>query len=137
MDTANPDARPQQSIEKRLERASHGEIITFDGLSVSSLQELGYSMDELYRLIAPRRTLARRIARGETLTAAENDRAQRLFRIARLADRVFQNADKARRWLRKSNRALDGVAPIDLLESETGAYLVEQSLHQIDHGIYV
>jgi len=43
----------------------------------------------------------------------------------------------ARDWLRKPNRGMQDIVPIDLLESETGALLVEQALHQIDFGIYV
>ena len=53
------------------------------------------------------------------------------------ADQVFGDKEKARRWLRKPSRALHGIAPIDLLESETGAHLVEQALYQIEYGIYV
>lgn len=124
-------------IRKRLEIASHGRIKTYDGATVSKLTELGFSMDELYRFIAPRRTLARRIANGEPLTITENDGALRVVRVMELAEQVFGERDTAQRWLRKPNRGLDGIVPLDLLESESGAVLVEQSLHQIDHGIYV
>jgi uncharacterized protein (DUF2384 family) len=43
--------------------------------------------------------------------------------------------EKAQRWLRKENRALDRARPIDLLMSETGAHMVEQELHRIDFGM--
>jgi len=94
-------------------------------------------MDEIYRFVAPRRTLARRVEKGEPLTLAENDSAQRILRISELADRVFGEHEKAQRWLRKANRSLNGVVPIDLLESETGARLVEEAILRIDHGIYI
>ena len=101
------------------------------------LKERGFSMDEIYRFVAPRRTLARRIEKGEPLTLAENDSAQRILRISELADKVFGEHEKAQRWLRKANRSLNGVVPIDLLESETGARLVEEAILRIDHGIYI
>lgn len=123
-------------IRRRLEVASHGQIRSYDGTTVSHLTKLGFSMEELYRFIAPRRTLARRIASGEPLTTSENDSALRVARTMQLAERVFGDIDRAQKWLRKPNRGMQGIVPIDLLESESGAVLVEQALHQIDHGIY-
>ncbi|MEO1748035.1 MAG: MbcA/ParS/Xre antitoxin family protein [Pseudomonadota bacterium] len=38
--------------------------------------------------------------------------------------------------MRKPNRALEGVKPIDLLVSETGAYKVQEVLGRIQFGIY-
>jgi len=70
------------------------------------------------------------------LSPTESDRALRLERIADLADRVFGNPEKAQRWLRKASRALDGVRPIELLQSETGASVVEDELHRIDYGMF-
>ncbi|MCG6856731.1 MAG: DUF2384 domain-containing protein [Salaquimonas sp.] len=96
----------------------------------------GITQDELYRIVAPRRTLARRKEQGTTLSAEESDRALRLDRIIAQANRVFGSPEKARRWLRKPCRALNGAIPMDLLVSETGAHLVEEELHAIDFGVY-
>lgn len=123
-------------IRELLEKASHGRIKIYDGTTVAELTKLGFSMDELYRLVAPRRTLARRIAAGEPLTVSENDGALRVVRIMELAEQVFGEREKAQRWLRKPNRGMGGIVPVDLLQSESGAVLVEQALQQIDHGIY-
>jgi len=125
------------TIRERLEIASHGSVQVYDGAMALKLTELGFSVEEIYRFVAPRRTLARRNANGEPLTVAENDGALRIVRIADMAKRIFGDRAVAFDWLRKPNRGMDGIAPIDLLESETGARLVEQALHQIDHGIYV
>jgi hypothetical protein len=54
----------------------------------------------------------------------------------RLAERVFGDPEKPWCWLRKACRGLDGAVPLDLLETEAGAQIVERTLHQIDHGIY-
>ena len=86
-------------------------------------------------VVIPRRTLARRVRTGEPLTAEETDRALRLARIATHADRVFGDRDKAARWLRKPNRAAGQQAPIALLETETGAKLVEDLLVRIEYGV--
>lgn len=102
---------------------------------VEGLRQRGFSNDEIYKIVGPRRTLARRREQNETLTIAESDRVMRLERISAMADRVFGNHEKAQRWLRKHSRVLDE-APINLLQSETGAVLVEEELHRIDHGIF-
>ena len=52
------------------------------------------------------------------------------------AERVFGDAAKAGRWLRKHNRALNGQVPLQLLQTETGGRAVEELLGQIDHGIF-
>lgn len=125
------------TIQERLKIASRGQVRVYDGSSVFDLTQLGFSMDEIYRLVAPRRTLTRRIGSHQPLTVEENDSALRLVRIMTMAERVFGDPEIARRWLRKPNRGMQGIVPIDLLESETGALLVEQALHQIDFGIYI
>ncbi|MER8701331.1 MULTISPECIES: MbcA/ParS/Xre antitoxin family protein [unclassified Mesorhizobium] len=68
-----------------------------------------------------------------TLTITESERALRL-RISTMADRVFGNHERAQRWLRKRSRVLNE-APINLLQSETGAMLVEEELNRIAYGI--
>jgi len=123
-------------IRKQLEIASKGQMTIFDGNMVADLTKLGFSMEELYRFVAPRRTLSRRISNAEPLTMQENDSALRVVRVMELAERVLGEKERAQRWLRKPNRTIGGIVPLDLLESESGAILIEQTLHQIDHGIY-
>jgi putative toxin-antitoxin system antitoxin component (TIGR02293 family) len=103
---------------------------------VSELARHGYSETELSELVVPKRTLARRRAANELLTVEETDKALRLKRIARLAERVFGDFAKAHRWLRKPKRSLAGRTPLDYLASENGARIVEDMLGRIEHGIY-
>jgi putative toxin-antitoxin system antitoxin component (TIGR02293 family) len=104
--------------------------------SIATLRDRGFSNDEIYAIVGPRRTLSRRREQAERLSPVESDRVLRLQRIADLADRVFGNHEKAQRWLRKESRALENARPIDLLRSETGAHIVEQELHRIDYGMF-
>ncbi len=101
------------------------------------LSDEGFSKEEIHKLVAPRRTLERRIEKNQPLSDVESDRVMRLERINEHAVRVFGSKEKAHRWLRKPCRALDGAVPIDLLASETGAHIVEEELHAIDHGMFV
>jgi putative toxin-antitoxin system antitoxin component (TIGR02293 family) len=103
--------------------------------SIDNLKALGFTDDEIYRIVAPRRTLARRRDLKQNLTMPESDRVLRLKRISEMADRVFGNPEKSRRWLRSEIIALNGVRPIELLETESGAHEVEQELIRIDYGM--
>jgi putative toxin-antitoxin system antitoxin component (TIGR02293 family) len=104
--------------------------------ALGDLSRHGYSEDEIFALVVPKRTLARRKAANEPLTIEETDKALRLERIAVQAERVFGDADKAHRWLRKAKRELKGETPLAWLASEAGARVVEEMLFRIEHGIF-
>jgi len=103
---------------------------------IEKLVDAGFSKDEIYQLVIPRRSLERRIQSSQPLSPLEKDRALRLRRILDHALRVMGTSEKAQRWLRKPCRALDGAVPLELLASETGAHLVDMELHAIDHGMF-
>ena len=103
---------------------------------LSGLSHHGYSEDEIFALVVPKRTLARRKAAKELLTIEETDKALRLERIAAQAEHVFGDPEKAHRWLRKAKRELNGETPLAYLASEGGARVVEEMLFRIEHGIF-
>src|SRR5882757_6902955 len=74
--------------------------------ALTGLARHGYSEEEIFALVVPKRTLARRKAADEPLTVEETDKALRLARIAVQAERVFGAPEKAHRWLREPKRAL-------------------------------
>jgi putative toxin-antitoxin system antitoxin component (TIGR02293 family) len=104
--------------------------------TLNALFRHGYNEDEVFALVVPKRTLARRKAANEPLTVEETDKALRLDRIALQAGRVFGEPEKAHRWLRKAKRELRGETPLALLASEAGARAVEEMLFRIEHGIF-
>ena len=68
------------------------------------------------------------IAKAPTPTATE------AF-VLREAERVFGDAEKARRWLERPNPALDNRKPRSLLATPAGARAVRDELVKIDHGM--
>lgn len=111
------------------------------GLSVHVLEALrsrvGLTDDEIYELIAPRRTLERRAAQDQALSSEEADRAVRVARVAAHAQRVFSGRpDYAQEWLRAPQPALHERAPLRALKTESGARAVEEILFGIEHGIF-
>lgn len=104
--------------------------------ALAALSNHGYSEDEIFALVVPKRTLARRRAANEPLTVEETDKALRLERIAGQAERVFGEPEKAKRWLREPKRALKGETPLAYLASEAGARIVEEMLYRIEYGMF-
>ena len=102
----------------------------------AAVEELCFTPAEIERLVMPRRTLAHRRANGQALTREESDRLARITRVALTTQEVFGNAEKASTWLRRPNRALLGSVPIDLLDTDDGARLVEQVLGRLAHGVF-
>jgi putative toxin-antitoxin system antitoxin component (TIGR02293 family) len=86
--------------------------------------------------IIPRRTIAYRKRHGATLSPSESDRLARVARIVALAEETMQSKEKAARWLRLANRGLGGDRPLDLLDTDEGARLVETILTRLAHGVY-
>jgi putative toxin-antitoxin system antitoxin component (TIGR02293 family) len=98
------------------------------------IQKAGFSRQEIDDLIIPARTLRHRKAKREPLSIEESDRLVRLARIQALAEDVFQDIDKANRWLREELGILDGKSPLEVARTEAGARLIEQLLAKLDWG---
>ncbi len=98
--------------------------------------ELGFSAAELEALVMPRRTLAHRRANGQALTRDESDRLARIARVALTARDTFGEAEAAQQWLRRPIRALQDARPIELLDTDDGARLVEQVLGRLGYGVF-
>jgi putative toxin-antitoxin system antitoxin component (TIGR02293 family) len=110
-----------------------------EGLPYASLEAtmkvLGISRDQIATYLAlPGRTLARR-RKERRLRPDESDRLFRLARIAAATLAVLGDAEKARRWLRKPNRALGGDAPLACMDTDVGTRQVEEILGRIEHGV--
>ncbi len=89
---------------------------------------------EMYLFIPPR-TLARR-KKERRFNADESDTIARLVLILDFAEEVFGDHEKAKTWLRRPNQALNDLRPIELLETDYGARIVEKVLGRIAHGVY-
>lgn len=110
-----------------------------DGLPIAAVETViragTLTAPEIYQLVIPRRTLAHRKDKGQRLSAEQSDRLTRVVRVAARAEEAIGDAEKAARWLRKPNRSLQGSRPLDLLESDLGARMVERALGRIEHGL--
>ena len=89
---------------------------------------------DLLNLIGiPARTAARRKDRGY-LKSDEADRLLRLARVAEEATRIFGSDDKAALWFKTAHPSLGDAAPLSLLDSDAGTKAVTDELIRIDYG---
>lgn len=109
-----------------------------DGLPVDVIDRLigdrTVTPDEVRRIImAPKAIVVRRRKGG--LTPEQSERVIRAVRVIAEALETFGSRDKALTWMRRACAVLGGKAPIDLLDTEEGAGLVESLLGRIAHGL--
>ncbi|MGA6983870.1 MAG: antitoxin Xre/MbcA/ParS toxin-binding domain-containing protein [Candidatus Sulfotelmatobacter sp.] len=100
------------------------ELMNSSGLT---LNELAEALDLSARSLQRRR-------RSGRLARFESDRLYRLARIVALAQESLGDRDGATRWLKRSNRALGGIAPVSAMDTELGARQVEAVLGRIAYG---
>jgi putative toxin-antitoxin system antitoxin component (TIGR02293 family) len=111
------------------------------GLPAEAAVALSASLDLPLKTVAQiadisESTLARRRKKKARLKADESDR---IVRIARLRDRtvdVFEDEQRANRWLKTPLRALGDNSPLKYAESELGAQEVMNLLGRIEHGVF-
>lgn len=112
-----------------------------DGLPANSVtalaQRLHLASSVLSRTLRiPQRTLTRRLSQGSSLTPAESDRTVRMARVYSSAVEMIGDRERAVEWLRAPNRALGGERPLDQLDTDMGARMVEDILGRIAYGVY-
>ena len=98
---------------------------------------MGYSEDELSRLVVPKRTLARRRANDELLTVEETDKALRLKRIATIARKsIRRSRQSAGAGCASPSAALVAKRRLPISPVKPARAIVEEMLGRIEHGIY-
>jgi len=108
-------------------------------LSLKTLQTAWKPMlseAEIAELVVPKRTLARRKSESANLNQVETDRAFRVAHVIKNAEVVFGNPEKASSWMRSPRPKFSGQTPLSMLATEVGTRMVEETLGQIQHGIY-
>ena len=74
------------------------------------------------------------LKRSPTLSPDASARAERLARIAALAQQALGSLDAARTWLTEPHPML-GAMPIEVAATDLGARQVERLLHDIEHDL--
>lgn len=118
-----------------LERAAAVETGFSSALLAGLLRDGDVTVADLAGLVAPRRTLERRLADKARLTPDESDRLARFITVLDNAERLFGGAGAAMDWLRAPKARFGGRRPLELLRTDAGTRLVEDVLEQARHGM--
>ncbi|VVO05471.1 antitoxin Xre/MbcA/ParS toxin-binding domain-containing protein [Pseudomonas fluorescens] len=116
-------------------------------LEIHEIIQCGFAADRLMKLcdqgdvtplerdqIIPLKTLKTRIAKDQKLTVDESDRLFRAAHITAMADALFGNDEKAKRWLSKPKDRFSGKSPMAMLSTIQGTRQVEEMLIQLAEG---
>lgn len=159
---ARPSSKPktgmaEETVLRKRYKPWEGNYVTLLGLKSSNMLALqreiengfpvavlrriqhhySFTFEELAEALrVSTRTLERRKEEGR-LDPLESDRALRLSRVlARAVDLYEGNEEAALAWLKRKNRALGGVPPVDLIKTEAGALQVEHLIGRLEYGVY-
>ena len=91
------------------------------------LVDSGFARREV-EWIVPSRTLSHRRRNGRPLTANETGCFLRTVKIWAMARAVFGDSERALVWLRKPRRSFGGISAMELLRTEAGGQVVEETL---------
>jgi putative toxin-antitoxin system antitoxin component (TIGR02293 family) len=64
------------------------------------------------------------------------DRFNRFNRITQQAINLFEDSEKALKWLQTPKNSLAGITPLAALSTDEGAKQVEEILYRTEYGIY-
>lgn len=128
-------------LKRKVETEWDLQAITRDGLPVGTLTTLAAELELERKTLAKvvgisDRTLSRRLSSQSNLSPEESDRMLRLARVFAKAEDTFGTMEQAARWMRSPILALGDETPLDQLDTDAGAKLVEEVLYRIDYGIF-
>ncbi len=128
----------KQGLGRALASESHLREAIREGFPPRVVAELmhasGLTLKELAGALDLSARSLQRHRRAGRLASYESDRLYRLARIVALADEYLGDHERALRWLKRSNRALGGLAPVSVIDTELGARQVENLLGRIGYG---
>ncbi|HTW69050.1 MAG TPA: antitoxin Xre/MbcA/ParS toxin-binding domain-containing protein [Acetobacteraceae bacterium] len=103
-------------------------------VALKGLAQAGLTEQEIERFVIPQRTRRHRADKKQPLTIEESDRAVRLLRIQTVAEDTFGSTEKANIWLRRPLSEINGESPLDIVQTEAGARVIETILAKIAWG---
>jgi putative toxin-antitoxin system antitoxin component (TIGR02293 family) len=112
------------------------------GLPAATLDQVAASLGIPKGVLAAKlriakRTLTRKQSERRALSVEESEKVLRVARIRNVARALFRTDEAVADWLGKADPALDGAAPLDLLDTEIGARQVEELILSLGHGQFV
>ena len=140
--TAMALAEPMDQVEFEREGLPAGVVA---GLA----QAMAVPRLRMFEMMAlPRATMEKKISEGEVLSGVANRRALNLLRLLAHAREILKDSTSAEaerfnvawwlgRWIETPQPALGGKKPAELLDTESGASMVDRTLGAMRSGAYL
>lgn len=133
-----PDPSPSRVVRfvsSRKTVARPYRLVRYDSLAQLG-RSTGLSEGDLANFLGvSTKTLARRAEKGR-LDEVESLKTEMLAYVLNEARRVFGDDATARRWLTSPVASLDGLRPLDHLDSIEGYERVRETLTKVEYGMY-
>ncbi len=80
----------------------------------------------------------RQLSRYDKDHVLRKDISSHLIQLIELFERGYDvfGLDKFKLWIRRANKALGNVKPIDILDTSIGIQMVEDLIGRVEHGVY-
>ena len=131
-------AHVSRLLETPIQTALDLAVVTRNGVDpdmIAVLVDSGLTRREVEWIVPPR-TLSHRRQSGKSLTPHETGCFLRTVKLRAMAEVVFGSPEGALAWLRKPRRSFGGVSAMELLRTEAGGQVVEETLGEIDEGYF-
>jgi putative toxin-antitoxin system antitoxin component (TIGR02293 family) len=114
---------------------------TRGGLTKNDADELaevyGLNDREMARILNLSERTYHRYKEEARLDVSASDRLLQLKKLLQYGEKVFEEREKFKRWMRRPLRTMYGEAPLALLNTITGMKIVETALGRIEHSVYI
>ncbi len=139
---ASPSAKAMALVSGLLNKPVETDLdlvaITREGVAPEMMAELlasGFTHQEIDWIVPPR-TLSHRRRNHRRLTPVETGCFLRTVKIRAMAEAVLGSPERALAWLRRPRQTFGGISAMDLLQTEVGGQIVEETLGQLDEGYF-
>lgn len=131
-------ARMGELVGQRIRSETDVLGVVRKGLPASAVFEFTREFTLDPALVAASSTLRRRASKNEALTVEESERLMRIARVTSLAEALYDDETRAKRWLEKPGAFVPGeppISPLALAATEAGARIVESVIQRVAYGM--
>ncbi|MBX3566827.1 MAG: DUF2384 domain-containing protein [Rhizobiaceae bacterium] len=135
----------ERLLNRKLETSRDAHDLLLEGLPAKSFNHLVDNLTTIERSGSLERVVGmslrtfqrRKDPSSPPLSREQSGRTWKFAEILARAIDIFGSSEEAERWLDQPAMGLDGMRPIDLLETPAGVEMVEQHLGRLRYGVYM
>ncbi|EGQ7765705.1 DUF2384 domain-containing protein [Vibrio parahaemolyticus] len=86
--------------------------------------------------LIPVSTIKRRLKNDERFNTQESDAIYRLAMLLKLATELFDDEERALKWMRENVYGLGGKRPLDMVSTTVDFEIVKDLIGRLEHGVF-